>query len=72
MQTLTSSPGPSTLSHAQIRIMLQDAEGLAAAMRRQLTKRPKSGLSRARALVFLICASLMKRCVSLGAPARVD
>jgi len=72
MQTVTSPPGPSALSHAQIRIMLQDAEGLAAAMRRQLVKRPKSLLSRVRSLAFLFHASLMKRCVSLGAPAWVD
>lgn len=56
MQTVTSPPKQGALSHAQIRAMLHDAEGLAAAMRKQLARRPQSLPSRARALLFLFVA----------------
>lgn len=52
---MTSSTRPSALSHTQIRVMLQDAEGLAAAMRKQLARRPQSLWSRGRALIYLLC-----------------
>jgi len=56
MQTVPSQAMPGPLSHAQIRAMLQDAEGLAAAMRKQLGRRPQSLSSRVQALMLLICA----------------
>jgi hypothetical protein len=56
MPTATSQPKPGALSHVQIRAMLRDAEGLAAAMRKQLGRRPQSLPSRIRALALLVCA----------------
>lgn len=58
MQTMISPPKAGALNHVQVRAMLQDAEGLAAAMRRHLARRPQSVLSRAKARLFLICAQL--------------